>query len=373
MTFFIKEMLILKIFLSCLFIATPIFASQPEVRPFGKPQTNFEKILEKRLQTNFDSLNVLTRSAGPTIYKRLLPSVVKVLTNEGHGTGIVISTKNNGYILTNYHVVEGYRTVGLVFSDSEGEKETPLGRVVKFDAIRDLALVKISSPRSDIFPISIKKSPPEIGDDVHALGHPLGEDWTYTRGYVSQKREDFGWSSGVGKHHVADVIQTQTPINPGNSGGPLVDNNAEMVGINSFGSSRGEGINFAIAVSSFYDFLDEAENRNWPSIPEELSNNLIFSLDENNNGVIDVYVWDENDNQIADLIGFDRDEDFVIEELEFDENENDVVELRILWKIVDSREVAVYFIDKDEDGNDDIVGVDVDLDGEIDKTFPAED
>ena len=74
-----------------------------------------------------------------------------------------------------------------------------------------------------------------VGADVHAIGHPFGEDWTYTRGYVSQLRDQYGWKSDLGKHHVADVIQTQTPINPGNSGGPLFSEIGEVVGVTTFG------------------------------------------------------------------------------------------------------------------------------------------
>jgi hypothetical protein len=86
-----------------------------------------------------------------------------------------------------------------------------------------------------------------VGADVHAIGHPTGESWSYTRGIVSQVRRGYAWTAtGDRFEHKATVIQTQTPINPGNSGGPLLNERLEVVGINSF-KADGEGLNFAVS------------------------------------------------------------------------------------------------------------------------------
>src|SRR5208282_4509701 len=99
----------------------------------------------------------------------------------------------------------------------------------------------------------------EVGDDVHAIGHPEGEVWTYTTGTISQIRPKYEWKD-ENITHSATVIQTQTAINPGNSGGPLLNNNAQVIGINSF-RMEGEGLNYAIAGDTIETFLKRSTNR----------------------------------------------------------------------------------------------------------------
>ncbi|HEX7946333.1 MAG TPA: S1C family serine protease, partial [Phenylobacterium sp.] len=100
-----------------------------------------------------------------------------------------------------------------------------------------------------------------VGADVHAIGHPTGESWTYTRGIVSQVRRDYAWTAtGDRFEHKATVIQTQTPINPGNSGGPLLNEKLEVVGINSF-KTDGEGLNFAVSAEDVKAMLARTADR----------------------------------------------------------------------------------------------------------------
>jgi hypothetical protein len=96
-----------------------------------------------------------------------------------------------------------------------------------------------------------------VGEDAHAIGHPRGQMWTYTKGYVSQLRTRFEWN----KVHVADVIQTQTPINPGNSGGPLINDQGRLIGINSFKDEKSPGLNYAVAASEVKAFLQRSGSR----------------------------------------------------------------------------------------------------------------
>jgi hypothetical protein len=95
---------------------------------------------------------------------------------------------------------------------------------------------------------------------VHAIGHPTGESWTYTKGFVSQIRKGYEWSIDSGQTHRADVIQTQTPINPGNSGGPLLSDEGRLVGVNSF-KAEGEGLNFAVSVDDVRRLLASTTDR----------------------------------------------------------------------------------------------------------------
>jgi len=104
-----------------------------------------------------------------------------------------------------------------------------------------------------------------VGQDVHAIGHPEGQIWTYTKGLISQIRANFEWSTSDRDKHRAKVIQTQTPINPGNSGGPLMDDNSRIIGINSFLLPGSQGLNYAVAVDEVREFLKRQTSRRAPS------------------------------------------------------------------------------------------------------------
>jgi S1-C subfamily serine protease len=150
--------------------------------------------------------------------------VVLIATKAGFGSGALIG--NSGEILTNWHVIKGYSVVAVVFKPAiEGSKPTrddvKTAQVVKYDEVADLASIKTLDLPGTSTPIRLgDPSEINIGADVHAIGHPTGEVWTYTKGVISQYRIGFEWSAGnEDTKHKADVIQTQTPINPGNSGG----------------------------------------------------------------------------------------------------------------------------------------------------------
>jgi S1-C subfamily serine protease len=192
------------------------------------------------------------------IYRRISPSVVMVVTEKALGSGSVISP---GEVLTNWHVIDGAKEVGIIFKPAqEGEKITAAdlvrGKVVKVDGTRDLAIVQYAMTNRQVQPIELgKESDIEVGADVNAIGHPTGETWTYTRGIISQFRKDFEWKA-EGVSHKADVIQTQTPISPGSSGGPLLSDAGALIGVNSF-KAEGEGLNFAISIEDVRRFIVE--------------------------------------------------------------------------------------------------------------------
>ena len=188
-----------------------------------------------------------------------------VLNKEGLGTGSLLSA--TGDILTNWHVVKGYSYVAIVFKPSiEGKEptrdETKLGRVVRYDEIADLALVKASDVPLARIPIRLgDDSEIAVGMDVHAIGHPIGETWTYTTGIISQYRQAYEWQAKNDPiKHKANIIQTQTPINPGNSGGPLLSDSGNLIGVNSF-AAGGEGLNYAVSVDEVRRFLARTDNR----------------------------------------------------------------------------------------------------------------
>lgn len=197
------------------------------------------------------------------LYARLSPSVVLVVTDEGFGSGSVVGPA--GLVLTNWHVVAGYEYVAVIFKPAQGGAEPTRadvrrGQVIRVDEIADLALLRVVDPPLGRDPIPLGTlTSLSVGDDVHAIGHPTGEAWTYTKGIVSQIRRGYEWSVDDVLHR-ADVVQTQTPINPGNSGGPLFSSQGVLVGVNSF-IAEGEGLNFAVAVSDVQRLLAAKEDR----------------------------------------------------------------------------------------------------------------
>jgi len=132
-----------------------------------------------------------------------------------------------------------------------------LGRVVKYDEIADLALVRAREVPNGRIPLRLgDSSEMAIGADVSAIGHPEGQAWTFTKGVISQYRVGFEWLE-----HKADVIQTQTPINPGNSGGPLISDSGALIGVNSFKKPDAEGLNFSVSVDEVKKFLARKGDR----------------------------------------------------------------------------------------------------------------
>ena len=181
-------------------------------------------------------------------------------------------------------MIEGYSTVGVMYKPPrEGDKIGPAdirrATVVRIDQMSDLALLRVDeAPKGHAtFELGDIDEIP-VGSDVHAIGHPTGESWTYTKGFVSQIRRDYEWATESGKVHNADVIQTQTPINPGNSGGPLISDSYRLVGVNSFKSS-GEALNFAVSVDEIRTFLSRKENRYAPLVDHGYALLLWLHLD----------------------------------------------------------------------------------------------
>jgi S1-C subfamily serine protease len=238
-------------------------SSGPDEFPSDIPTNQISKFANGTTPLDFTGP---TRSAKDAqIYRTVSPSVVLIATKDGFGSGSLLDSTGN--IVTNWHVVKGYEYVAVIFKPTvEGKEPTrddiTRGRVVKYDEIADLALVKASGVPTGRIAVRLgDASEIAVGMDVHAIGHPTGEAWTYTTGVISQYRQAYEWQAeGDPIKHRADIIQTQTPINPGNSGGPLLSDSSSLIGVNSF-KAGGEGLNFAISVDEVKKFLAHSGNR----------------------------------------------------------------------------------------------------------------
>ncbi|WP_019876803.1 S1C family serine protease [Sporichthya polymorpha] len=186
---------------------------------------------------------------------KVLPSVVSIDVFQGaglgSGSGVVISS--DGLILTNNHVA-GQGQLSVVFSDGRSVR----ARLVKADPSTDLAVIKAEGV-TDAVPITFGSSGDlRVGQEVVAIGAPLGLAGTVTTGIVSALNRPVIPQEGQGgDDSVIDGIQTDAPINPGNSGGALVDLNGNLIGITSaiaslgsaFGGQSGSiGLGFAIPI-----------------------------------------------------------------------------------------------------------------------------
>jgi len=197
-------------------------------------------------------------------YRKVAPAVVFVISKDkAFGSGVVIDAEGN--IITNWHVVGDAPNVVVVFkpkNSAELKKELAFtAQVKKIDKRRDLALLKINTPPKNLSYMKLGNSSNlDVGQDVHAIGHPKGEIWTYTKGFVSQIRSNYKWTSQEGATHRATVVQTQTPISPGSSGGPLFDDKGDLIGINSF-QFKGESLNYAVAVNEVKSFLSSKKRK----------------------------------------------------------------------------------------------------------------
>lgn len=187
-------------------------------------------------------VGITTRSYARDIFNR------KVVVGEGVGSGVIFSEQ--GYIVTNHHVVEGKQSVTVSLAD--GRSFT--GQVVGGDPATDLAVVKIDA---DQLPTAVfgDSDTLQVGEPAIAIGNPLGME---LRGSVT-----VGIISALSRTITVDtqefyLVQTDAAINPGNSGGALINADGELIGINSAKISQSgiEGIGFAIPINNARPIID---------------------------------------------------------------------------------------------------------------------
>ena len=161
------------------------------------------------------------------------------------GTGSGFIYDRDGYIVTNYHVIEGAARCAVTLADqSEWD-----ARLAGQEPDKDIAVLKIDAPPERLKPITFGTSADlQVGQKVLAIGNPFGFDRTLTVGVVSALGREIPAMTG---RKIRDVIQTDAAINPGNSGGPLLDSAGRLIGVNTqiaSPSGASAGIGFAVPV-----------------------------------------------------------------------------------------------------------------------------
>jgi len=209
------------------------------------------------------------------IYKRDAPGVVQITAKiytqardpifgtpygfateeKALGSGFVLSKA--GYILTNYHVVQGASSIRVSFSNNDSLE----ARVVGSDPSTDVAVLKVGTKSRALKPLELGNSDVvHIGDAVVALGNPFGYARTVTSGIVSALQRRIQSPNAQPIDH---IIQTDAAINPGNSGGPLIDTRGSVIGVNAAistgntGEQGNVGIGFAIPINTVKNVAEQ--------------------------------------------------------------------------------------------------------------------
>ena len=189
-----------------------------------------------------------------SLVKQIGEAVVQVKTPGGLGSGFFIN--DDGYLITNFHVIEGETEISVeVYHQTNGQLDRETYRQVKIIAINkfhDLALLRIEDKGAPKFKsVTLGSSDAlSVGDGVFAIGSPLGLERTVTQGIMSTKTRELEGEL---------YLQTSTQINPGNSGGPLFNLAGEVVGVTNMKITFGEGLGFAIPVELVKGFLDHRD------------------------------------------------------------------------------------------------------------------
>lgn len=194
------------------------------------------------------------------LYERVMPGVVsiRVITENGGGSGSGFVYDKQGHIITNYHVVQGAKELEVDFPS--GYKA--FGTVVGTDLDSDLAVLLVKAPESELQPLRLGDSDAiKVGQTVVAIGNPFGLNGTMTTGIISaigRTLESERSAPDGGFFTAGAIIQTDAAINPGNSGGPLFNLQGEVIGVNRAirttnftlgGEPLNSGIGFAISIN----------------------------------------------------------------------------------------------------------------------------
>ncbi len=231
-------------------------SSNPSIQTSGKAESSHlmkhKKIEPEYIIVDTDEKNNIE------VYKQTSPGVVNIIIfnqvmrfnpdffmspsykKRGSGSGSVIDKQ--GHILTNYHVIKNADQLVVTVNNKQFQAELITG----IDPENDLAVIKINAPSNLLHPISISESPNlVVGQKVLAIGNPFGLDKTLTTGIISSLGRTIPIPSGM----IENIIQTDAAINPGNSGGPLLNNQGELIGVNTLiktPNGGSVGIGFAI-------------------------------------------------------------------------------------------------------------------------------
>lgn len=197
--------------------------------------------IQNSFETEISNIKAKTSSDFSGVIKQTVDSVVTIRTDIAQGTGFIISEE--GYVVTNAHVLSGGLFANAITSDKQEISMQPIG----FNENLDVALLKIPS-QSSFLEFETSENV-EIGEKVIAIGNPLGLSFSVSEGIVSAKDRN-------GINNIPAYIQTDAALNPGNSGGPLINTDGKVIGINNF-KVQGDNLGFALQSEYIIESINE--------------------------------------------------------------------------------------------------------------------
>lgn len=224
-------------------------------------------LLQTATAQDYSSFKTNDEANNIEVFKQASPSVVFITNSrlirsfyspnpqevpQGSGSGFIWNAE--GYVVTNFHVVQQANRVTVTLQDGTTYDATAVG----VEPDKDLAVLKIDAPNEKLVPVQLGDSSLlEVGRKVVAIGNPFGLDTTMTVGVVSALGREI---DSVSRRKIRDVIQTDAAINPGNSGGPLLNSLGQLIGVNTAiysPSGASSGIGFAIPVNTVKKIVPE--------------------------------------------------------------------------------------------------------------------
>ncbi|MEM0465708.1 MAG: S1C family serine protease [Candidatus Pacearchaeota archaeon] len=202
-----------------------------------------KNLIETRmnLSKKIESVNAGKNSDFSGIIENAVNSVVSIRTNIAQGSGFIIT--QDGYVVTNAHVLAGARYADAIMSDQQINSMDLIG----YNLTLDLALLKMDG-NFDYLEIG-NSNDVKLGEKVIAIGNPLGLSFSVTEGIISGIKRK-------GLNDIPAYFQTDAALNPGNSGGPLIASNGKVVGINNF-KARGENLGFSLESNLLKEGINE--------------------------------------------------------------------------------------------------------------------
>lgn len=206
-------------------------------------QTNLNSVSSDlgNISQQFSKLKASAGSDFSGIIETAIPAVVTIRTDVAQGTGFIIT--NDGYVVTNAHVLEGASKVQAI----DYQQNVINAQLIGYDTDIDIALLKI---KGNYAKLDLGNSNNvQIGQKVIAIGNPLGLQFSVSQGIISGIDRQ-------GPNGLDAYFQTDAALNPGNSGGPLIDVNGDVIGINNFKASGSESIGFSLESNYIKDTVN---------------------------------------------------------------------------------------------------------------------